>query len=235
MFYAYICRRLSTATAAYLTVKVRGQYKSLIYKRRIEKKIEIESHRERRKNKESWFVLTRIRFWLKANGYTDALWSEWDEVSFSHFGPGSHFLSTFIWCWWSLVWFSSLRVAFARLSFFYSSFSLSIFFLLLLSAVIILHERSPFGAKVLLAFLGVYVWVFESTKINAFYFDKSTLRCQTISNMHTENKCYIVDFWQTEKPFRVERSHFSEINTEFKHIFSPTRRNIYSMCISIGK
>lgn len=89
--------------------------------------------------------------------------------------------------------------------------------------------------EVLLAFLGVYVWVFESTKINAFYFDKSTLRCQTISNMHTENKCYIVDFWQTEKPFRVERSHFSEINTEFKHIFSPTRRNIYSMCISIGK
>lgn len=99
------------------------------------------------------------------------------------------FLVNFMWCWWSLVWFSSLRVASARLFLFPIH---SLFFLLLLSSFC-MNCSALLSIWELRFHWKLYLLAFEAlAKINVFFYsDKSTLRCQTISNMHTENKCYV--------------------------------------------
>lgn len=157
--------------------------------------------REKRKNtqnKESWFVLTRIRFWLKANSFTDALWEwmRWSELF--AFWPSSHFLSTL-----DDVdghWFDSVHCVSLLVGFSFFSFLPFIFFLLffLLSSFCMYARSLYFGAKASLECMCV-CWCLNPLKINAFYSDKShtpdVKRYQTC--IPKINVMYRVDFFLT--------------------------------------
>lgn len=149
-------------------------------------------------------------------------------MSFSHFGPALISCQLYV----MLMVIGLIQFIACRLC---SAFPFSHSFTLFPStAVIILHEllctAQYLGVEVSLEVVFVGVWSLSENQC-FFYSDKSTLRCQTISNMHTENKCYVQElssdkrknFFVSKGPTLVKSiriwAHFLDHSTKIYSVF----------------